>query len=181
MSKLYFSYEEIQRIVKKSSNEINKLKPDCIIAIGSGGFIPGKMMKECTGLNVYCVTIKLYDDNNKITKKPNIIQWLDKPTKEYMKDKHILVVDEIDDSRSTLAYCTKELKKLNPSKITVFCVHSKEVEKKGIIDNDIKLIFGQTIPNLWIVYPWESDDIIEHNKKCENQSSLKSKYGLDVN
>ena len=51
---------------------------------------------------------------------PNIkkTQWLDNEIiKEYIHNKTVLIVDEVDDTRTTLFHCVEELKKCCSPKI----------------------------------------------------------------
>lgn len=166
-------------------------------------------------------------------------QWLDAPKRDVKEPgnaetqshggllgKNILIVDEVDDSRTTLRYAYNELlsdvrKALEaltpeqraqtpPTRFAIFVVHNKLRSKKGSLPivwsnhavtekdqprdeavgstgNDQRLASGQevvsqrkdengtvvsgvwyfaaeTTGNIWIEYPWEQDDILEHNR-----------------
>ncbi|UZJ57499.1 hypothetical protein CBS101457_006819 [Exobasidium rhododendri] len=159
-------------------------------------------------------------------------QWLDaaKP-KVYgsavqhsgLLGKNILIVDEVDDSRTTLRYAYHELlsdvesslaaltpeerAEIPPTRFAIFVVHNKLREKKGSLPiiwsnhqqtqagpsedqahgKEERLAGGQeivasrqdengtvvpgvwyfaaeTTEDCWIEYPWEQDDILEHNR-----------------
>ncbi|PWN36190.1 PRTase-like protein [Meira miltonrushii] len=132
-------------------------------------------------------------------------QWLDAPKRD-VKDgnaetqlhggllgKNILIVDEVDDSRTTLRYAYNELlsdvrKALEaltpeqraqtpPTRFAIFVVHNKLRSKKGSLpivcqrkDENGTVVSGvwyfaaETTGNIWIEYPWEQDDILEHNR-----------------
>ena len=66
---------------------------------------------------------------------PNKIQWIDEAEKK-IKNKNILLIDEIDDTRSTLSYCLKELLTYDPSEIAVCVLHNKQKEKRVLTDCD---------------------------------------------
>lgn len=109
--------------------------------------------------------------------------------------KRILIVDEVDDSRTTLQYAYHELRKdvraaldamspaeraaLPPTQFALFVVHNKRNNKKGslpIIEpgskpesvdglvEGVRYYAGAETDNVWIVYPWEQVDILEHNR-----------------
>ncbi|EST08245.1 Phosphoribosyltransferase domain protein [Kalmanozyma brasiliensis GHG001] len=125
--------------------------------------------------------------------------------------KNVLIVDEVDDSRTTLQYAYSELLKdvknaianlsaeerqnLAPTRFAIFVVHNKEKEggKRGtlpILPKDLpkgqdKIVEGlsegvryystQDIGDVWICYPWEEEDIIEHNRLA----ALAKKLGVN--
>ncbi len=163
--KLYFTYNDIHKTIKKLSIEISEsdFKPDLMVAIGTGGFIPARIMKTFLNLPILTVGIKYYDSNNKIQSEPEKIQWIDEVEKR-LKGKKILLVDEVDDSRSTLEYCLRELLKHEPEEIAVAVLHQKDKEKAGVIPEEINRYFtGETIPDYWCCYPWDADDIDMHD------------------
>ena len=164
--KLYFTYNDIHRTIKKLSVEISEseFKPDLMVAIGTGGFIPARIMKTFLHLPILTVGVKYYDSNNKIQSEPEKIQWIDEVEKR-LKGKKILLVDEVDDSRATLEYCLRELLKHEPEEIAVAVLHKKDKTKAGVIPEEItKYYTGETIPDYWCCYPWDADDIEEHDR-----------------
>ena len=171
--KLFFTYNEIHKTIKKLSEEISSsgFKPDLMVAIGTGGFIPARMMKTFLHLPILTVGVKYYDNHNKIQTEPEKIQWIDEVEKK-LKGKKILLVDEVDDTRSTLEYCLKELLKHEPEEMAVAVLHKKVKEKAGQIPEKIKKYFtGETIPDYWCCYPWDAVDIEEHETLAfENQN-----------
>ena len=108
--------------------------------------------------------------------------------------KNILIVDEVDDTRTTLAYAVQELTKdveeekrkflqSNPglkvpeTKFAVFVLHNKKkVKRMELPDPSIvseeRYFAAKETPDRWLVYPWEADDIEEHTKKSLMQQEL---------
>ncbi len=163
LKKANFTYDEIHKIIEESAANIKSLNLDCMVAIGGGGFIPGRMLRSYLKLPLYSVTMKLYGESDEINgTEPVIFQWIDKYAENSIRGKNILIVDEIDDSRLTLDYCVRKIRELEPKSITIYVIHSKEKEKLGKLDNDVKLFAGQMIKDVWINYPWESINILEH-------------------
>lgn len=168
MEKIYVTYEEIHRLVKKIAEDIinDKWEPDCIVAIAAGGFIPARILRNFIKKDIYIVGLKRYTDENEIHSTPIKIQWIDEIEKK-LKKKKILLVDEIDDTRITLSYCLKELLKNHPAEIRIAVLHQKSKKKKAKFPDNINKIYqGDIVPDRWIKYPWDSLDIDEHNKMC---------------
>lgn len=172
--KMYFTYNEIHKTVKSLSKEIIKspFVPELIVAIGTGGFIPARILKTFINIPILTVGLRYYDNNNKPMAEPQKIQWIDEVEKK-LKGKKILLVDEVDDTRTTLAYCLRELLTHEPEEIAVAVLHTKMKEKKDQFPEKIRYTFtGLEIEDKWICYPWDADDIYEHDKHVKHMSPI---------
>jgi uncharacterized protein len=164
--KLYITYEQIHKLVKKIADEIKNSgwEPDYIVAIASGGFIPARILKTFLKKDIFVVGLKRYSGSDIVYETPVKIQWLDEVEKK-IKGKKILLVDEVDDTRVTLSYCLYELLRHSPAEIRVAVLHQKIKQKKGVFPPEIKHIYeADTVYDTWIKYPWESEDIDSHNR-----------------
>ena len=85
--------------------------------------------------------------------------------------KNILIVDEVDDTRTTLEYAVRELKKdvetarvkmgvEGETQFSVFVLHNKDKPKKGHLPADMmqdqRYVAARTVGDVWICYPWEA-------------------------
>ena len=159
--KIYLTYNMIHKTIKKLAEEIidSGFNPDVIVAIGTGGFIPARIIKTFISRPILTVGLSLYDKNNKPKPAPEKIQWIDEVEKK-LKGKKVLLVDEVDDSRTTLEYCLRELLSDEPDEIAVAVLHNKIKEKRGVIPGEInRYFFGDELPDKWICYPWDAVDI----------------------
>ena len=92
--------------------------------------------------------------------------------------KNILIVDEVDDTRTTLEYAVRELEKdveaariklgrKEKTSFSIFVLHNKDKPKKGHLPDDMlqenRYLAAVTVPDIWICYPWEAIDIDEHD------------------
>ena len=168
IQKQYLTYNQIHRTIKKLSEEIiaSEFNPDVIVAIGTGGFIPARILKTFINRPILTVGLSYYDENNQPKKAPEKIQWIDE-VETKLKGKRILLVDEVDDSRTTLEYCLRELLRHDPLEMAVAVLHNKNKEKKGVIPEKISKYFaGETLEDNWICYPWDAVDIDEQDLKA---------------
>ena len=157
-NKLYYTYNDIHNLVVDLSNKIlnSDFKPDYILAIGGGGYIPGRILRTFLKIPIVSVTINFYDSNNNIKNFPNVIQWIENFE---LENKNILIVDEIDDTRRTLKYIVSRLKKQNMKNLGVAVIHNK-IKKKEIVFNDIPYFSALDIEDKWVVYPWDIEENI---------------------
>jgi hypothetical protein len=166
--KLYFTYAHLHNTVRGLAREIadSGFDPDVIVAIGTGGFIPARILKTYLDRPILTVGLKLYDENNRPAASPRKIQWIDEVEKR-LPGKRILLVDEVDDSRVTLEYCIKELLSNRPAEVAVGVLHNKKKEKRGSYPPEVTKIFvGSEIEDRWVVYPWDAEDIYAHEKRA---------------
>jgi hypoxanthine phosphoribosyltransferase len=167
--KLYFSYSRIHKTIKKLAGEIelSRFNPELMVAIGTGGFIPARIMKTFLNIPILTVGIRYYNKENILESEPEKMQWIDEVEKK-LEGKRVLLVDEVDDTRSTLEYCLKELLAHKPAEIAVAVLHKKEKPKKGKIPDEIDRYFcGEVLKDVWCCYPWDALDIDAHEKLAE--------------
>ncbi|GMM36572.1 hypoxanthine phosphoribosyltransferase [Saccharomycopsis crataegensis] len=196
-TKVYISYNNVHQLCQEASAKIKEFKPDLIIAIGGGGFIPARMLRSflkepgMPTTRVYAIILSLYEDLNSVSTQNEKLgaevvrtQWID-----YEKSgidligKRVLIVDEVDDTRTTLHYTVSELKKDvisqcqakggNPedTKLGIFVLHDKLKPKKADLPKDVTYIAARQLPDYWIAYPWESTDIVTHTRKAIEQGN----------
>jgi hypoxanthine phosphoribosyltransferase len=169
--KFYVSYNTVHKLIKDLANKIkdSNFDPDVIVAIGSGGFIPARIIKTFINRPIYAVGISYYGIDNKHRNHPTKIQWIDE-VQEQLKGKKLLLIDEVDDTRTTLAYCVGELLKYKPEEIAVLVLHNKRKEKDVNFPDEIKRYYpAMEIDDIWIKYPWDAEDIEEHT---ENEKAM---------
>jgi hypoxanthine phosphoribosyltransferase len=174
MDKLYFSYREIHMAVRALAEKIHAsgYDPDVMVAIGTGGFIPARILKTYLGKPILTVGLVYYTEDHKPDESPKIIQWIDEVEKR-LTGKKILLVDEVDDTRVTLGYCVRELLRHHPARIGVAVLHNKKKTKSGSLPDEVKLyIAGAEIEDKWICYPWDAHDIVEHERMAVARSQF---------
>jgi hypoxanthine phosphoribosyltransferase len=141
--------------------------PDVMVAIGTGGFIPARILKTYLKKPILTVGLVLYDDDNRPKETPMILQWIDEGEKK-LAGRRILLIDEVDDTRVTLGYCVRQLLRHSPARIGVAVLHNKKKAKSGTIPDEVNLyIAGAEIEDKWICYPWDALDISEHERMAE--------------
>lgn len=112
-------------------------------------------------------------------------QWLDLSSLEMANliGKNVLIVDEVDDTRTTLEYAVRELQKdvqtatenlgrtAEKTNFFIFVLHNKDKQKKGQLPEDMmtegRYCAAVTVGDAWINYPWEAEDIDEHDCMAE--------------
>merc|ERR1712093_496377 len=188
--KEYVSYNDVHKLCQEAAPRIlEDFKPQLMIAIGGGGYVPARILrsflKQPGSPNIPIQAIEQL--GTKVTRT----QWLDLTSLGEMENlvgKRILIVDEVDDTRTTLEYAVKELEKdveLARQKLggkgektvfSVFVLHNKNKDKKGQLPedmlNDNRYLAARTVPDVWICYPWEATDIEAHDEMARKQPAI---------
>ncbi|GMK56174.1 hypothetical protein CspeluHIS016_0300140 [Cutaneotrichosporon spelunceum] len=200
---LRLSYNDIHNAIASTAPRImSEFSPDLFIAIGGGGFIPARILRTfCKvttdgtkrNIPIQAVGLTLYESMGGIEEVAGSevvrVQWIDFSTLG-SKLKHggllgrrILIVDEVDDTRTTLVYTIKEMQKdikkqleaiedpaerarlSEATKLGIFVVHNKNKPKAGEIPGDVAYFAAVETPDVWLAYPWECEtDIEEHDR-----------------
>ncbi|KAI5481418.1 xanthine phosphoribosyltransferase [Pseudohyphozyma bogoriensis] len=200
------TYQDIHITIGNTAKRIKEeFNPDIMIAIGGGGFFPARVLRtflksdDHKNIPIQAIGLSLYEDlghfngveglanEEKIGKEVIRTQWLDFSTlgNRPLLGRRILIVDEVDDSRTTLGYAVTELQKdieeqlaklpeekrasIPKTELAVFVVHNKLKEKAGVIPEGVAYFSGADIQDLWVDYPWEQQDILLHDSLAAKQ------------
>ncbi|KAF8867387.1 PRTase-like protein [Acephala macrosclerotiorum] len=207
--KEYLTYNQVHKLCQEAAPRIlEDFKPQLMIAIGGGGYVPARILRSflkqpgSPNIPIQAIGLSLYEalpsnhpsgantpgDVEQLGTKVTRTQWLDLTSLGEMENlvgKRILIVDEVDDTRTTLEYAVKELEKdveLARQKLgvkgektvfSVFVLHNKNKSKKGSLPEDMlkenRYLAARTVGDVWICYPWEATDIDEHDIMAEKQ------------
>ncbi|GFZ50265.1 Hypoxanthine-guanine phosphoribosyltransferase [Saitozyma sp. JCM 24511] len=196
------SYNDVHNAIQKTADKIrDEFAPTLFIAIGGGGFIPARILRtfcktttegKKRNIPIQAVGLVLYESMGGIAEKVGTevvrTQWLDFSTLGTnfshggLLGRRILIVDEVDDTRTTLMYLIRELKNdiekqlaevtdekererlREETKLGIFVVHNKLKPKAGSLPPDVTYFSAVDTPDVWLAYPWECDgDIEEHD------------------
>ncbi|KAL8766646.1 MAG: hypothetical protein Q9209_006629 [Squamulea sp. 1 TL-2023] len=203
VEKVYVTYNEVHKLCQASADRIlSDFRPNLMIAIGGGGYVPARILRSflkrpsAPNIPIQAIGLSLYeqlpssDPSNSIETpgtKVTRTQWLDLSSLEManLVGKNILIVDEVDDTRTTLEYAVKELQKDvqtaaeklgadEKTQFSIFVLHNKDKTKKGHLPRDMmddgRYLAARTVSDVWICYPWEATDIDEHDQLAASQA-----------
>lgn len=177
VTKLYCSYEQIHQLIETLAPRVaTQFDPEVIVGIGTGGYIPARILRSHIRIPFLAVGLRLYNDATDSAEEQIVkTQWFDDNCDPWklLHGKRVLIVDEIDDSRRTLQYCAEKImEEYTPAKVGILVVHNKLKDKHGVIPEGVEYFCGQDIPGeVWLVYPWESRDIKLHYALCTADKS----------
>ncbi|KGO36538.1 hypothetical protein PEX1_035680 [Penicillium expansum] len=196
--KQYATYNDVHNLCKNSAKApLGSFDINLIIAIGGGGYIPARILRSFLktpggpNIPIQAIGLSLYErlGTDSVEEVPGTkvtrLQWLDiNSSMANLIGKNVLIVDEVDDTRTTLQYAVEELEKdVNEAQkqlpagdkrkdlktnFFVFVLHNKQKAKKGklpedMTDNDNRYHAAVTTGDVWICYPWEAENIEDHD------------------
>lgn len=146
--KIRYSWEELEHDVKAISYKVLKdFEPEIVICISTGGWIPGRLLKNyINSATYYSIGSLAYDEQGNFTGKTDVIQKLS--TGINISNKKVLVIDEVCETGGTIKTVTEYLRRLNPKEIKTAVLHLKShAEYKADY-------YAHLETDKWIIYPW---------------------------
>jgi uncharacterized protein len=155
MEKLIISYDELNNLIVNLYNKINIVfTPDIIIGIGTGGWLPAKLINKRFNIELDSIKLSSYDGKQQGQIKPSNLNSLNL---DYLKNKRVLVIDDVNDTGATLKYIVELLSPLTTS-LHIGVLHHKDKDKESdlFLDNRCIYYFADRIDDIWVEYPWDS-------------------------
>ncbi|KAK4212443.1 phosphoribosyltransferase-like protein [Rhypophila decipiens] len=203
VEKIYVTYNDVHKLCQEAAPKLlETVKPQLMIAIGGGGYVPARILRSflkqpgSPNIPIQAIGLSLYESlptsDDQVVEEPGTkvtrTQWLDLSALGEMGNlvgKRVLIVDEVDDTRTTLEYAVKELEKDvelarekfggDKTEFSIFVLHNKDKEKKGVLPTEMhtsgRYHAARTVGDVWICYPWEATDIDEHDRLGAEQKA----------
>jgi hypoxanthine phosphoribosyltransferase len=158
----YISWGRFYSLSRALSHKIytSGFRPDCIIAIGRGGYMPARIISDFLHImNLTSFKIEHYHGMQK--KSAAVIRY---PLSKELEGGKVLLVDDVCDTGDTFEVAGKHLaERIQPTEIRTAVMHYKKVSS---FKPDYYA--GRMIKWRWIIYPWAvAEDIGEFIKKME--------------
>ncbi len=142
------SWMEVQRLCLRLADMIitSGYQPEIIIAIARGGYVPARLL--CDYLDIMDLTsIKIEHYLSLANKKEQAtIRY---PLCTDIKNRRVLLVDDINDSGDTLDIAVNHLNSFQPDEIRIAVMHHKIVSHFSVDYYARKIIKWR-----WVTYPW---------------------------
>ena len=155
------SWDYFNQLCKDLCVEISRFNPDIVLAIARGGLYPGTLISHILQKELY--PIRITRRVNDLIKYKTPV-WLIKPPK-IIKDKKILIVDEVCDSGETLEIVTKSAKDLGASEIKTAVLYSHTKGKN--IPDYIGVVTDELVINPWDKEILKDGKFIHHPEYTE--------------
>ena len=142
------SWSEVERLCQRLAGLVREsgYRPDLVIAIGRGGYVPARLM--CDWLHIMGLTsIKVEHYLSGANRQEEaVIRY---PLKADIRGLRVLVVDDVNDTGDTLEAAMQHLQAFQPGEIRTAVMHHKAVTH---FDADYSA--GKITKWRWLIYPW---------------------------
>ena len=177
-----YSWDEVYALCKKLARKIkeSKFKPDVIVAIARGGWIPARILADFLLIKeLYSVKAEHWGIVATVTGKAKITQ----PLTVDLSGKSVLVVDDVADTGETVEIIARHVREKGAKEVKTAVIDFKHTSKF------VPDYYAREMERwAWIVYPWSlyedvKDLIAKLDEKEEVEEivrKLKEKFNLKV-
>jgi hypoxanthine phosphoribosyltransferase len=160
MKKIYYSWQQVEGAVLDIARQINDhgWRPDYIVGIGRGGLVPANLLSQYTGIKMYSLDVSLRDSKDCVSN-------LGMSEDAYQGEK-ILIVDDINDQGSTIAWIKKDWQNnCFPGNTSIWDHVWGGNVRFAVLTHNLSSQFkdpdyhvwtvNKAEEDCWLVYPWE--------------------------
>lgn len=177
------TWEEVYRLCRQLVRQLRTVDVpiDTIIAIGRGGYVPGRILSDMLG--IHDLTSFKIEHYRSTHKEPEA--FVKYSLSAAIQGRNILLLDDVCDSGDTFVVGREHIQECGPVKsISTAVLHYKSV---SLYKPDF---FAETVDDWrWIIYPWAVNEDLASLlkdmpfKNCELsqlQRLFRERHGLDV-
>lgn len=127
-------------------------QPTVIVTMAKGGLIPARLLSKALNISrIFSYGINFYNEKDQKEVEPVIYQGLT-GCEVYLKNKNILLVDDISDTGESFMSCIDHLKDMG--------VYHKNVRTCSLFYKKRSRVhpfynFGMLNDDIWVCFPWE--------------------------
>jgi hypoxanthine phosphoribosyltransferase len=146
------SWNQIYRLLLKLAEAVRKsgFEPNVIVGVSRGGWIPARIMSDLLETpKLANVTAEFYVGVAETKRESSITQ----PVSVSVKDKKVLVVDDVADTGESLKLVNSHLKNQGASEIKIATIYYKPW-------SIIVPHYYEKETRCWIVFPWEQKETV---------------------
>ena len=147
------SWDQIYVLLLKLAEAVRKsgFEPDVIVGVSRGGWIPARIMSDLLeNPKLANVTAEFYVGVAETKHEPSITQPVSLP----VKNKKVLVVDDVADTGESLKQVNSHLKNQGASEIKIATIYYKPW-------SIIVPHYYEKETRCWIVFPWERKETVK--------------------
>jgi hypoxanthine phosphoribosyltransferase len=142
------TWEEVYRLCRELARQLRATGApiDLIVAIGRGGYIPGRLLSDMLGISDL-TSLKIEHYRGAQKQREALVRY---PLNADVTGRHVLLLDDVCDSGDTFAVAVEHLRRFGePASLHTAAMHLK------IVAEFMPDYYAGTISEWrWIIYPW---------------------------
>ncbi len=143
------TWQDLDRLIGVLADRLDGLTFDVMLAITRGGMVPAGMLSYRLGLrDILVAAVEYYDDHGRPGPRPTFFQF---PADPLLRDKRVLIVDEVWDSGTTIHAVTERVRQAGGLPVTVV-LHYKPEHSIVPARPDVHAVETDR----WVVYPFKA-------------------------
>jgi hypoxanthine phosphoribosyltransferase len=143
------TWDDLDQLVAGIAKRLVGERFDLLLAITRGGLVPAGMLAYRLGIrNILVAAVAYYDDHGQPGPRPTFLQF---PADPQLRGQHILVVDEVWDSGTTIHAVTERIRQAGGIPTTAV-VHWKPARSVVPGVPDVHAVRTDA----WVVYPFKA-------------------------
>ncbi|GAA5337302.1 phosphoribosyltransferase [Thermus antranikianii] len=146
MERLFLSWEELLRLVRRLAGRLREEEFDLILGIARGGLIPTALLAQALGARDILTAAVMFYEGEETLPEPVFLQF---PPDPLLFGKRVLVVDDVWDSGRT-AWAVKARVRQAGGFPLVATLHFKPGRNQFPDEPDVYAEATEA----WVVYPW---------------------------
>lgn len=159
MRKLYYDWQDVEDQTQEILRQMQRdaWMPDYVVGLTRGGLVPANLVSQYLQVPMECLKVSLRDDAS----QPESNLWM---PEDAVEGKHILIVDDINDTGATLNYIKHDWQEGNSMydwvkiwgnnvRVAVLCDNEASASELDVSYSAIDL--NKAEEDVWIVFPWE--------------------------
>ncbi|WCM40081.1 phosphoribosyltransferase [Thermus antranikianii] len=146
MERLFLSWEELLRLVRRLAGRLREEEFDLILGIARGGLIPTALLAQALGARDILTAAVMFYEGEETLPEPVFLQF---PPDPLLFGKRVLVVDDVWDSGRT-AWAVKARVRQAGGFPLVATLHFKPGRNQVPDEPDVYAEATEA----WVVYPW---------------------------
>jgi uncharacterized protein len=166
MKKVYYTWQDVEHQTQEILRQLQRdsWRPDYVVGLTRGGLVPANLISQYLEVPMECLKVSLRDDNS----PPESNLWMAEDAFGHNQEiaKNILIVDDINDSGSTLNWIKQDWQSscftTDPHWEFVW---GNNVRVATLVDNEASVSeltvsysavdLNKAEEDCWIVFPWE--------------------------
>lgn len=177
------TWEDVYRLCRQLAQQLREdnFRIDVIVAIGRGGYIPGRLLSDMLGIHDL-TGFKIEHYQGAYIQHQAFVKY---PLNADINGRNVLLLDDVCDSGDTFVVGVEHLRRCGkPNELRTAAMHLKTVSSY------IPDFYAETVSEWrWLIYPWAvNEDLssmlakmpLDNTDTALLQQQIKQRHGIDV-